>query len=268
MVYKLFALIVVAGLVSPIALAQTGSAMLDATRTGTPTAQPPQQPGLKPVPLTVEQRGDIFMARRMYREAIDTFKEGSPKDPVLWNKEGIAYHQLLQLNLAKKAYEQAIKLKPDYVEALNNLGTVYYATRSYRRAITWYDKALKIAPDQPRSASIYMNLGTAWFARKKYEKATEAYQTALNIDPLVFEHHSSFGVMLEEHTVQERAKYHYYIAKLYAKSGKNDLALQYLRKALEEGFKDREKIVKDPEFSALRDLPEFKQLLAAEQRVL
>jgi tetratricopeptide (TPR) repeat protein len=266
MVYRLFALTVVAGLISSIALAQTGNAMLDGTRTSAPAAA--QAPGITPVPLTVEQRGDILMARKMYREAIDTFREGSPKDPVLLNKEGIAYHQLTQLDSAKKAYEQAIKLKPDYVEALNNLGTVYYATHSYRRAISWYEKALKIAPDQPRSASIYMNLGTAWFARKKYQQATASYRTALKLDPEVFEHHSSFGVMLEEHTVQERAKYHYYVARLYAQSGNSELALQYLRKALEEGFKDKAKMAKDPEFATIRDLPEFKQLMALEPRVL
>src|SRR5437870_9748532 len=80
----------------------------------------------KPV-LSPETRGDIYMARKMYREAIETFRQGPPKDPVLLNKVGIAYHQLTQLDDAKKSYEQALKLKPDYIEAMNNLGTVYYA---------------------------------------------------------------------------------------------------------------------------------------------
>ena len=44
--------------------------------------------------LTPETRGDIFMARKMYREAIEAFREGSPKDPVLLNKIGIGYHQM------------------------------------------------------------------------------------------------------------------------------------------------------------------------------
>jgi hypothetical protein len=84
----------------------------------------------------------------------------------------------------------------------------------------------------------------------------------------VFEHRSSFGVMLEERNVEERAKYHYYVAKLYAKNGRNELALQYLRKALEEGFKERKQLEKDPEFASLRDTQEFKDLLALEPRVL
>ena len=121
------------------------------------------------------------MARKMYREAIDAFRQGSPSDPVMWNKTGIAYHQMMQLDNAKKSYERAIKLKKDYVEAINNLGTVYYAKKSYRRAVNYYKKALKLAGGEPKSASIYMNLGTAYFARKKYDEATAAYQTAMKL---------------------------------------------------------------------------------------
>jgi tetratricopeptide (TPR) repeat protein len=238
--------------------------MLDGTKT------PPSPVASQPTAnnLTPEMRGDIFMARKMYREAIDVFREGSPKDPVLLNKQGIAFHQLLQLDNAKKSYEKAVKLKPDYVEAINNLGTIYYTKKSFRRAISYYKKALKIAPESPKSASIYMNLGTAYFARKKYKDATEAYQTAMRLDPDVFERHGSFGVMLEERTVEDRAKFHYYLAKLYAKQGRNELSLQYLRKALEEGFKEKKKLEEDPEFAEMRKLPEFQQLLATEPRVL
>jgi tetratricopeptide (TPR) repeat protein len=221
----------------------------------------------KPV-LSAETRGDIYMARKMYREAIESFREGSPKDPVLLNKTGIAYHQMQQLDQARKSYEAAIKVKPDYVEAINNVGTVYYAKKSFRRAISWYSRALKLAPGDPKSASIYMNLGTAQFARKQYDKATESYQSALKLDPDVFEHHSSMGVMLEERSVEERAKYHFYLAKLYAKDGRNDLAIQYLRKSLEEGFKEKKKLESEPDFAGLRETPEFKELLAREQRVL
>jgi len=222
--------------------------------------------GAKPQ-LSAETRGDIYMARKMYREAIETFRQGPAKDPVIQNKIGIAYHQMTQLDAARKYYEQAIRLKPDYMEAINNLGTVYYGKKSYRRAISVYRRALRVAPEDTRSASIYMNLGTAYFARKNYDLASEAYQTALRLDPDVFEHHGNFGVMLEERSVEERAKFHFYLAKLYAKEGRNELALQYLRKALEEGYKDK-KLADTPEFATIRDLPEFKEIMAREPRVL
>ena len=109
-------------------------------------------------PLTPERRGDILMARKMYREAIETYRQAPLDSPIIWNKIGIAYHQMMQLDNAKKHYERAIKMNPKYSEAINNLGTVYYAKKSYRKAAGYYNKALKMAPE---SASIWSNLGTA-----------------------------------------------------------------------------------------------------------
>jgi tetratricopeptide (TPR) repeat protein len=267
MVYRPIAVLFLAGLGSFSAFAQTGSSLLDGSRTPTPAVQLP--PALQPErPLTPEMRGDIFMARRQYREAIDTFREGSLKDPVIRNKIGIAYHQLNQLDIARKEYEQAVKLKPDYVEAINNIGAIYYARKNYRRAQTYFERSLKIAPEETRSASIYVNLGSAEFSRKKYELAAAAFQTAVKLDPGVFERHSNFGVLMEERTIEERAKFHLYLAKLNAKLGRDELALQYLRKALEEGFKDKAKIAAAPEFAKLKDTPDFQDLLKREQRVL
>jgi tetratricopeptide (TPR) repeat protein len=229
-----------------------------------PETVPQPRPG--PVtPLTSEMRGDIFMARKMYVEAIEMYRESPQNSAIIQNKIGIAFHQMLDLDRAKKQYERAVKLNPKYSEAINNLGTVYYAQKSYRRAINQYKKALK---ENPNSASIYSNLGTAYFARKKYKEAFESYQQALALDSEVFEHRSSHGVLLQERSVQERAKFHFYLAKTYAKAGNIERAFLYMRKAIEEGFKERQKFVEDPEFAAMKELPEFQQLMAMEQRVL
>jgi tetratricopeptide (TPR) repeat protein len=253
MVPRTLCIALAAGLSCASLPAQTGNSLMSPSKTPTPEV------------LTPERRADILMARKMYREAAETYQQDSLENPVIWNKIGIANHQMLQLDAAKRHYEHAIKLKPDYAEALNNLGTIYYAKKSYRRATSYYNKALKITP---RSASIYSNLGTAFFARKKYKEAATAYQTALELDPEVFEHRSSYGVLLQERSVQERAKFHYYLARTYAKAGMNDRALQYIRKALEEGFQEKKKLREDPEFAALRDTQEFKDLMELEPRVL
>jgi tetratricopeptide (TPR) repeat protein len=219
--------------------------------------------------LSVENRGDIFMARKMYQDAIDIYQASKSRNPVLWNKTGIAYSQLPnQMDQAMRAYQRAIKLKPDYAEAINNLGTIYYARKSYRRAISYYQKAIALVPEDPGTASFYLNLGVAFFARKQYEQCAEANQMALKLDPEVFERRGNFGTTMEDRDIGERAKYHYFMAKMYAKAGRTELALQYLRKALEEGFKEKDKLLKDPEFAGMRDTPEFKEVLASEPRVL
>lgn len=231
--------------------------------TPTNSASPGTQPSGKLI--SPEMRGDIFMARKMFREAVEVYKEGPADSAVLLNKTGIGYHQMLDLDTAKKYYQRAIKLNPTYPEAINNLGTIEYSHKSYRRAVNDYKKALRFAP---RSASIYSNLGTAYFARKDYKDAAAMFQRALDLDPEVFEHHHSQGVLLQERSVEERAKFHFYLAKTYAKAGVNDRALMYMRKAIEEGFKERKKFQEDPEFAQMQTLPEFQQLLALDPRVL
>jgi tetratricopeptide (TPR) repeat protein len=241
---------------------QTQNAAFRDGSVGAPQATPPAQP---PVMVTAEMRGDIFMARKMYREAAAAYKEGPKDSAVLLNKTGIAYHQTLDLATAEKYYRLSLRANPRYAEAINNLGTVYYAHKSYRRAVNEYKKALRI---NPKSASVLSNLGTGYFARKDYKRASEAWDQALAIDPEVFESRGTQGVLLQERSVDERSKFHFMMAEQYAKKGMNDRALQYIRKALEEGYKERKKIAEDPAFVAIKDLPEFKELLATEPRVL
>ena len=228
------------------------------------TGQTPPVAQKKPE-LSPETRGDIFMAEKRYREAAEMYRENSKGSAVLLNKTGIAYHQMLQLELAERYYRLALRVNPQYSEAVNNLGTVFYAKKSYRRAVNQYKKALRL---NDQSASIWSNLGTGYFARKEYEHAAEAFQKALMLDPEVFETRNTQGVLLQDRSVEELAKFHYYLAQTYAKERMNDRALQYIRKALEEGYKERKKMQEDPAFAAMKDLPEFKELMALEPRVL
>src|SRR5260370_30139558 len=105
--------------------------------------QAPAVPPPKPVNIvTPEMRGDIFMARKMYRDAVEAYQEG-PKTAVLLNKTGIAYHQLLEYNMADKYYRLAVRVNPEYAEAINNLGTIFYTRKRFRRAVSQYKNPLR-----------------------------------------------------------------------------------------------------------------------------
>lgn len=210
--------------------------------------------------LSLERRGDIFMARKMYREAGDTYQEAirhEPDSAKLVNKLGISYHQRMLLTHARREYERAWKLDRTYIQALNNLGTVHHAQGKYRRAIRNYRKALEVSP---YSASIYSNLGTSYFSRRKYKDASLAYLRALELDPEVFETRGSFGTILQERSVANRARYYYFMARAYAGVELWERAILYLRKALEEGYGSPRKIANDEAFLAMHELPQFQAL--------
>jgi hypothetical protein len=225
----------------------------------------PAVPATPPkTPLSDEELGDVYMARRMFREAIAQYKKSLNIAPLL-NKIGIAWHNLGELDLARKSYERAIKLDKHYAEPVNNLGAVYYAQKRYGTAIKRYKKAIEL---DPTKASFWSNLGTAYYSQGKFDKMMEAYNQAIVLDPNIFEHRGIGGTEVQNRAVEDRARYHYELARIYAKLGRNELALRYLRHCLEEGFKDKDKVMKTPEFSGLLENPEFIQLMALEQRVL
>ena len=211
--------------------------------------------------LSLEKRADIYMARKMYREAGETYRDALSSDPNsarLINKLGISYHQLMLLGNARKEYERAWKLDNNYSQAMNNLGTVYHAQGRYRKAIRSYKKALQ---SSPYSASIYSNLGTSYFSRNKFKDATKSYRKALELDPNVFESSGNVGTLLQERSVAQRGKYYYFMAKAYAGVGMHERAILYIRKAMEEGFGNIRKVASDDAFLAMHEVPAFQQLV-------
>lgn len=211
--------------------------------------------------LTLEKRADIYMARKMYREAQETYGEALANEPGsarLHNKLGIACHQQTNFGCARRNYERAFKLDRKYSQAVNNLGTVYHAEGRHKKASQTYRKALKVAP---YSASIYSNLGTSLFARGKFKDASKAYLTALQLDPLVFEHRGTNGTLLQERSVADRGRYYFFMAKAHAQVELYDKALLYIRKALEEGYVRRGKIASEKAFEPMLEMPEFQRVV-------
>jgi tetratricopeptide (TPR) repeat protein len=209
--------------------------------------------------LPPEERGDILMARGQYLAAVEAYRQ-APANAQVLNKTGIAYHHLQAMDLAKQDYEKALLIRPDYPEAINNLGAVYFAEHDFRRAIRLYRKALEL---MPTSAVVAANLGTAFFARGKYAPGLAAYRKAFALDPTVFTDTSQ--IISGPTTNHDRAHQDFCIAELFASAGMQDRALEYLRKALDEGFTDRNKLMEDAVFAKLRQTSQFAQLMAEQK---
>jgi tetratricopeptide (TPR) repeat protein len=213
-------------------------------------------------PQALEKRGDLYMVRKFYPEAIEVYGrlvKLEPRNAVYQNKLGIAYHQMQKYDAAQNAYRAAIRLNPNYSEATNNLAAVEYAKKKYRSAILTYLKALKLSPS---SAVVYSNLGTAYFAYKKYDYAMACYRYALMLDPKIFITNSRTGSIVQQRGTEDMATYNFYLAKTYAGLGDVDNTLLYISKAWDSGYKDLLKELNDKAFAFLANEPRFLALLA------
>ncbi len=196
------------------------------------------------------KKADSLLVRKMYEEAITEYRRAlsiTPQAPMLFNKMGIAYQQAQNFAQARKAYEKAIKLNSKYAEAWNNLGTVHYSTKGYKKAIKLYKKAIAL---NPQFATAFHNMGAAYFSLNKFEDGFKAYQEAYRLDPSILERTSAHGTVVKT-TGGNQAMQNYYMAKLFAANGDLDKAFAYLQKAQESGFKDYEKLEKEPVFEKL-----------------
>lgn len=221
----------------------------------------PQNPSNYPLsPMSAEERGDLLMARAEYLAAIDAYHQ-APMNAIVWNKLGIAYHHLLAMDEARRDYERALFIQPNYPEAINNLGAIDFAQGNFRQAIRLYRKALKL---MPHSAVVAANLGTAYFAAGKFGPGLAAYRTAFAIDPNIFDS-DTHQVISGSSSPEERAKQDYCIAKLFAQAGMKDRAIEYLRKAFDEGFHDQNRLMQDAVFAQLRQTAQFAQLMAEQK---
>jgi tetratricopeptide (TPR) repeat protein len=231
-----------------------------------PTTSPETASHLTVIPAppkpqaTPEQIADALMAHQRYQAAIEQYKKAPTDNPGVWNKLGIAYQLMFNLDDAMHCYEKSHKLDPKNANVLNNLGTVFDALKQYHNAEKMYRKALKI---EPESALILKNLGTNLLAQHKYEKGWQQYQAAIKADPNIFQDNSRPRVE-NPASVTDRGAMNYYMARGCVKAGMPERAIQYLRMAINEGYTNTKKIIADNEFATLHGLPSFEDLLASQ----
>ena len=218
----------------------------------------------------LESNGDALRSQKDFAAAAAAYEAAirrTPKDPVLWNKLGMAELQLgagsqgldrvRHFNAARSNFERAVKLKKDYAEAMNNIGVVYYQQGDYRKAIGRYKRALAIRD----AASFHSNLGSVYFAQKKLPEAMHEYLTAFRLDPDVFERSSATGLTGRVSRPEDRARYAFLLARLYARVGDVDHAIGQIKTALENGYKELDPLYNDQEFAGVRNDPRFAQLM-------
>ncbi len=78
---------------------------------------------------------------------------------------------------------QCLAIYPEYINCLNNLGTLYFIEQNYSESAKYYQKALKV---DSTDANVLFNLATICQKLNKIEQANFYYEKALSSDPNIY----------------------------------------------------------------------------------
>lgn len=132
--------------------------------------------------ISLLYKGKVLVSLRLYEEAIEIFdfiEEISPNytDAGKWKNELIEY--LKQSGISNRHSGLSQSNPENYAKALIQQGMANFYRQHYEEAISCYDSALAIIPN---NIFALFYLGNAFAKQKKYEDAVENYDYALRVD--------------------------------------------------------------------------------------
>lgn len=111
---------------------------------------------------------------------VQSGQETAENAAVAYFHRGTAYDDKDQLDRAIEDYSEAIRIKPDYVDAYRSRGQAYGRTGHYDTAIADFDRAIKL---DAKNVDAYSNRGFAYYYKGLYDRAIEDENRAIQLAP-------------------------------------------------------------------------------------
>jgi Flp pilus assembly protein TadD len=208
-------------------------------------------------------RADIFVARKMFEDAVIEYKRAlvvDRYDSAVVNRLGIAYHNLHKYRESEQQYREALRLRPNQMDVMNNLGVIDYLRGDFETALSRFKTVLKLKTD---AVTALRNMGACLFAMERWEEGIAAYQQALALKPDLFDPQPGGVGASVQMSQRNTAFMNFYLAKVFALRGDKDLAMSYLLKAVENGFDDLKLLRSEEAFKEYVPDERFQRVLKA-----
>lgn len=96
--------------------------------------------------------------------------------------KGKAFHKSGLLEDAKRVYVETLRIDPEYVKALNNLGVIFIHTRDFRAARINFEKAIRLKPGY---VDPYYNLACLFALKGEVSQSISHLKRGVAIDQSV-----------------------------------------------------------------------------------
>ena len=139
-----------------------------------------------------------FISKGQYKEALttlDKLTQSHPNEATLYFLGGNCYGAMGHLDQSILCYQEAIKLKPSFAEAHNNLGFYFKEINEIDKAILCYQEAIKLKPNYVEA---HNNLGVSLYEIGRLNEAILCYQEAIKLKPNYAEAHNNSGNVLKD----------------------------------------------------------------------
>ena len=221
--------------------------------------------------------GNALALQGKFKEAVGHYSEAlriAPHDVEAHYNMGKILIWQGDLNGAIGHLSEALRLRPGYAEAHNNLGAALALQGKFKEAVGHYSEALRLRPGY---AKAHYNMGNALMREGNFEEAAGHFTEALRATPRDAGIHNVLGVALAKAGRAEDAIGHYHealrinpdfsaacynIACLYATQNRTEESINWLRKAVEKGYKNRNLLKTDEDLDNIRGAAYYKRLVA------
>ena len=168
-------------------------------------------------------------------EAITAYDEAIRLDPnfaVAWNNEGVVFNDIGKHEEAIQAFDEAIRLEPNYANAWDNRGTSLASQGNYGEAIKAFNEAIRL---DTNNADAWYNKGVALGAKARKQKLMLPSPNQMSWDTMRL-NFAVFILLLALMTsaqCQQTAEDWYNKGIAYDEEGESDKAIDALDKAIE-----------------------------------
>ena len=125
----------------------------------------------------------LYYTAEQYDSSVFYYTKVIDRDPGLsesWVERASVYDEMAEWDLALSDYEKALALDPDQYYLHYNIGNIYFQSEQYGKAIKEMDKLEK---KQELTDAHYLLKGKAYYELNKYKDAMASFEAGLEIEP-------------------------------------------------------------------------------------